>query len=135
MRVSQGVLAVLARTMLCLVFLLTLGVELIPNFGHVAQWMAAEGIPYPKLVLLVEIALLLAGSLSVIVGYRARVGAFILLIFLAVTSYYFHNFWSGWTAAARQEQMMRFVQNISVMGAMLLVIIHGPGPMTLRSNG
>ena len=136
MRMSQGVLAVLARTMLCLIFLLTLGVELIPNFGRVVQRMAADGIPYPKLALLVEITFLFVGSLSVIVGYRARVGACILLLFLVATSYYcFHDIWTVWTAAARQEQMMRLVQNIAVMGAMLLVIIQGPGPATLRSNG
>ena len=135
MRLSKGVLAVLGRTMLCLVFLLTLGVELIPNFDRVVQGMASKGIPSPKLLLLVEIGLLLVGSLSVILGCHSRVGALLLLLCLVATSYTFHDFWTGWTVATRQQQMMQLVQNVSVMGAMLLVIINGPGPMTIRSNG
>ena len=75
---------------------------------------------------------LLAGSLSVIVGYKARVGASLLLTFLVLASYYFHPFWKL-EGQAQQEQMIHFMKNLSMMGAMLFVVANGSGPMSLDS--
>ena len=59
----------------------------------VAKVMESAGVPAAQFMLAGAIVFLIAGSLSVIVGYRARIGAALLLAFLVLASYYFHLFW------------------------------------------
>jgi putative oxidoreductase len=131
MQQLQGLVAVTGRVLLCVIFLMAAVGNKIPHFGDVAQLMASKGIPAPKLMLVGGIVFLLAGSLSVITGYRARVGASLLLLFLVLATYYFHNFWAIAEAKAQQEQMIQFMKNLSMMGAMVFLIAIGSGPMSL----
>jgi putative oxidoreductase len=78
------------------------------------------------------IVFLVVGSLSVIAGYKARIGAVLLLTFLVLASYYFHPFWKL-DGQAQQEQMIHFMKNLSMMGAMLFIVANGSGPMSLDS--
>jgi len=133
MKLLQGIVAVMGRVLLCVIFLMAAVGNKIPHFSDVAQIMAAKGIPQPKLMLVGAIVFLLAGSLSVITGYRARIGALLLLVFLVLATYYFHNFWAITEAKAQQEQMIQFMKNLSMMGAMLFIIANGPGPMSIIS--
>jgi hypothetical protein len=63
---------------------------------------------------------------------KARIGAILLLTFLALASYYFHPFWKL-EGQAQQEQMIQFMKNLSMMGAMLFVVANGSGPMSVDS--
>jgi putative oxidoreductase len=136
-RTLQGVVAVLGRILLCTIFLLSAVGNKIPNFQAVAGAMAKEGVPAPQVMLAGAIVFLIAGSLSVILGYKARIGAALLLAFLVLATYYFHDFWTLSDPQAKQEQMIQFMKNLGLMGAMLLVIANGTGPMSLdaRSAG
>jgi putative oxidoreductase len=133
MKQLQGIVAVTGRVLLCIIFLMAAVGSKIPHFREVAQLMDSKGIPQPKLMLAGAIVFLLAGSLSVITGYRARIGASMLLVFLVLATYYFHNFWAIADAKAQQEQMIQFMKNLSMMGAMLFIIGNGPGPMSIIS--
>jgi putative oxidoreductase len=133
MQQLQGLVTVTGRVLLCIIFLMAAVGNKIPHFNDVAQLMASKGIPAPKLMLAGAIVFLLAGSLSVITGYRARIGASLLLVFLVLATYYFHNFWALAEAQAQQEQMIQFMKNLSMMGAMLFIIANGPGPMSIVS--
>jgi putative oxidoreductase len=130
-RTLQGLVAVLGRTLLCTIFLLSAVGNKIPNFRAVAGYMAKEGVPAPQVMLAGAIVYLIAGSLSVILGYRARIGAALLLVFLVLATYYFHDFWTISDPLARQEQTIQFLKNLGLMGAMLLEIANGTGPLSL----
>src|SRR3984885_3744074 len=125
----RGIVTVLARVMLCTIFFMAAVGNNIPHFNDIAKVMASVGIPAPQLMLVGAIVFLIAGSLSVIVGYRARWGAALLLTFLVLASYYFHPFWKL-EGQAQQDQMIHFMKNLSMMGAMLFVIANGSGPMS-----
>ncbi len=126
-----GVLALLGRLMLVAVFLLAAVGQKIPKFSETAASMASEGVPVPKIMLGGAILFLIAGSLSVGLGFKARIGATLLLMFLLLATYFFHDFWTQEDPMAKQEQMIQFMKNASMMGAMLLVIAHGPGLMSI----
>jgi putative oxidoreductase len=130
-RTLQGIVALLGRILLCTIFLLSAVGNKIPNFHAVAGFMAKEGVPAPQLMLAGAIVFLIAGSLAVIVGYKARIGAALLLVFLVLATYYFHDFWTLGDGQAKQEQLIHFLKNLGLMGAMLLVIANGTGPMSL----
>jgi putative oxidoreductase len=129
-RVVRGIVAVLGRILLCTIFLLSAVGNDIPNFSAVTALMAKVGIPAPQFMLVGAIAFLIAGSLAIILGYKARWGAALLLVFLAMASYFFHNFWAL-TGPEQQQQMIEFMKNLALIGAMLLVIANGTGPMSL----
>ena len=88
--------------------------------------MAGEGVPIPGVMLAGAIVFLLAGGVSVLVGYKIRVGAALLLVFLVLATYFFHDFWT-FEGEARQQQMIQFLKNVSLMGTMLFLMANGPG--------
>ncbi len=126
----RGIVTLLARVMLCTIFFMAAVGNKIPHFNDVAKVMASVGIPAPQLMLVGAIVFLIAGSVSVIVGYRARFGAALLLTFLVLASYYVHPFWK-FEGQAQQDPMIHFMKNLSIMGAMLFVMAHGSGPMSV----
>ncbi len=126
-----GVLALLGRLMIAAIFLLSAVGQKIPKFSDTAEYMAIEGVPVPTVMRAGAILFLIAGGLSVAVGFKARIGATLLLVFLLLATYFFHDLWTQEDPMAKQEQMIQFMKNASMMGAMLLVIAHGPGLMSI----
>jgi putative oxidoreductase len=131
-QVLRGPLTVLGRLLLCTIFFMSAVGNKIPHFSDMANVMGSVGVPAPQFLLAGAIVFLLVGSLSVITGYKARIGAVLLLTFLVLASYYFHPFWNL-EGQAQQEQMIQFMKNLSMMGAMLFVIANGSGPMSVDS--
>ena len=130
MSALQGSVTVLGRVLLGTIFFMAAVGNKIPHFSQVASAMDAVGVPAPQLMLVGAIVFLIGGSLSVIVGYKARMGAVLLLTFLVLASYYFHPFWKL-DGQAQQDQMIQFMKNLSMMGAMLFIVANGSGPMSL----
>lgn len=133
LQIIQGIVAILGRLMLCAIFFAAAVGNKIPNFHKVAEIMAAKGMPVPKLLLVGAIVFLIAGSVSIILGYRARIGALLLIIFLILATCYFHNFWILSDPAAREMQTIQFMKNLSMMGAMVLLLVNGAGCAALDS--
>lgn len=130
MNVVQGFLSLVARLMIVAIFLSSAVMSKIPQFNGVAEMMAGKGVPQPKVMLVGAIALLLLGSVSLILGYRARWGAFCLLVFLAAATYYFHAFWKL-PAEEQMPEQIAFMKNLALMGTMVFLIANGPGPWSL----
>ena len=128
---SHYILSPLSRVLLGFIFLVSaVGVN-IPRFDELANSMAIEGIPFSEVMLIGAIIFLIAGSLSIMLGFRAKIGASLLFIFLALATYYFHDFWTLTDAQDKQIQMTHFMKNLSLMGAMLFVVVHGSGAVSL----
>ncbi len=139
MTTFYGLLALLSRCMLVTIFLMAAIGQKIPKFSDVAAYMAAEGVPAPKIMLAGAIAFLIVGSISVAIGFKARIGAGLLMVFLILATYYFHDFWTiinqdMLAQQAKQEQMIQFMKNLSMAGAMLLIIGNGAGTMSVDSR-
>ena len=134
MNILQGPLTVVGRVMLATIFLMSAVGNKIPKFGDVAGYMASEGVPLPNLMLAGAIAFLIAGSLSIIAGYRARLGATLLLVFLVLATWFFHDFWTVEDAMQKQNEMIQFMKNVALMGAMTMIVANGSGPMSLDNR-
>ena len=129
----QGIGTILGRIMIATIFLMSAVGNKIPKFNDVAAYMASEGVPLPQLMLVGAIAFLLAGSLSLIAGFKARIGAGLLLVFLILATYYSHDFWNI-AGQEQQMQMIQFMKNLSLMGTMVFLIFNGSGPMSLDNR-
>ena len=142
-----GPINLLGRIMLATIFFMSAVGNKIPQFNNVAGYMASEGVPAPKLMLAGAIVFLLAGSLSIILGFKARLGSTLLLIFLVLATYFFHDFWTisedvMWVLSlnaevkqpVQQVEMISFMKNLALMGAMLFIIANGSGPLSLDNR-
>jgi putative oxidoreductase len=129
----QGILTVAGRSMISLIFLMSAVGNKIPKFSDVAGYMASEGVPLPKLMLVGAIVFLVVGSLSVIVGYKSRYGAALLFVFLVLATYFFHDFWT-FEGQEQQAQMIQFMKNLSLMGTMVFLMANGSGAMSIDAK-
>lgn len=134
MNTFLGLLNLVGRIMLATIFLMSALGNKIPKFNDVAGYMASEGVPMPKLLLAGAIVFLIAGSLSIVVGFKARIGAALLFVFLMLATYFFHDFWTIEDAMQKQNEMIQFMKNMALMGAMTMIIANGAGPMSLDSR-
>jgi putative oxidoreductase len=68
----------------------------------------------------------LFGGVMVLVGFKTRWAALVLLAFTALTVLFAHPFWDM-EGAARAANQVQALKNLSIMGAMLMIAAHGPG--------
>ncbi len=129
----QAATSLLGRIMITMIYLMSAVGNKIPKFTDVAGLMTSEGVPFPHIMLVGAIVFLMAGSLSVIAGYKARLGAALLLIFLVLATYFFHDFWN-FEGPEQQMQMIQFMKNLSLMGTMVFLIANGAGLMSLDAR-
>ncbi len=109
----------IARVLLCLVFLHAV-IGKLTGFSGVAGMIAGRGIPLAPVLLAAAMALMAVGSVLVISGYRARLGAILLLLFLVPTTLLFHN------DVADPQERIALLKNLSIMGGLLLVAERRP---------
>jgi putative oxidoreductase len=108
------------RAFLGALFLIS-GVGKIFGFSYMAGWMASSGLPAASLLLAATIVIEVGGGLLLITGYKARLAALVIALFLIPVTVVFHAFWSA-DAASFQNQLTQFLKNLSILGGMLLVI-------------
>ncbi|OAI54685.1 DoxX family protein [Planctomyces sp. SCGC AG-212-M04] len=126
-------LTVLSRVMIAAIFLMSAVGNKIPNYSSVAKYMESEGVPAPQFLLAGAIVFLIVGSLSIITGFKGRIGAALLAIFLVLATYYFHDFWN-FTGQEQQMQMIQFLKNLGLLGTMLFFMANGTGPASLDNR-
>ena len=129
----QGIATIVGRVMISTIYLMSAVGNKIPKFNDVQAYMTSEGVPAAAVMLAGAIAFLVAGSLSIMVGFKARFGATLLLVFLILATYFFHDFWN-FEGGEQQQQMIQFMKNLSLMGAMLFLIANGPGPLSVDKS-
>jgi putative oxidoreductase len=111
---SPSLLNRIARVLLCLVFVNAVIGKLM-GFGAVAGMIAAKGLPLAPLLLAAAMALMAVGSALVISGWKARLGAVLLLLFLVPTTVIFHS------DVADTMQRIQLFKNLAIIGGLLLV--------------
>lgn len=72
----------------------------------------------------------LFGGVMILIGYKARWAAVALLVFSALTTYYFHNFWVM-EGTDRMTNQIEALKNLSIMGALLMIAAVGSGAVAL----
>jgi putative oxidoreductase len=97
-------------------------------------WGAQQGVPLAQVLVPLAGLISVAGGLSVMLGYRARVGAWLLVLFLVPVTMMMHNFWAVKDPMMAQMQLGFFMANLSRLGAALLIAYFGAGPLSLNAR-
>jgi putative oxidoreductase len=119
----------LGRILIALIFLLS-GFGKITGFAGTAGYMASKGVPMVDVLLAITIVIELGGALLIIAGFRARLAAVALFLWMIPVTFIFHNFWAAPADQAMIQQIM-FMKNLSIMGAMLYIAAFGSGPLSV----
>ena len=78
--------------------------------------------------------LAILGGLSILLGYHARIGAWLIALFLVGVTPMMHNFWAVSDPMMHQIQVIMFMKNVSMLGGALLISQFGSGPLSLDSR-
>ena len=124
--------ALVARILLTIPFLGS-GFHKIFDLEATAGYMRAEGMVLVPLFLAGAIVLEIAGGLSVLAGFHARLGALALIVFLVPTTLIFHDFWT-YTGDAAQMQRLSFINNLGLLGGLSLVAAFGSGMVSVDAK-
>jgi putative oxidoreductase len=103
--------------------------------GHFTAGMiayaAGKGVPLASIAVPVSGIIAFIGGLSILAGYKARYGAWLIALFLLPVTVMMHNFWAiGEPMAARMQYIM-FMKNLSMLGGALFIAYFGSGPFSL----
>jgi putative oxidoreductase len=122
MNTLQSLAAPLGRILLSLIFVQS-GLNKIVNYAGTQGYMESAGVPGGLLPLVIAVEV--AGGLAVILGWHARLAAFLLAGFSLLSGLLFHgNF-------AEPMQMILFMKNVALAGGFLMVVSLGAGAFSV----
>ena len=108
------------------------------SFGHFSAesigYAASQGVPMPGMLVPLSGLMSLVGGLSVLLGYKARYGACLLVLFLIPVTLMMHKFWGVTDPKVAIIQLSMFMKNLSMFGAALLITYFGAGPLSIDHN-
>lgn len=119
----------ISRALLALIFIIS-GLGKIAGFSATAGMMAGVGFPAPSLFLVAAIVLELVGGIALLLGFKARLGAIALIVFLIPATIIFHAAQLG-DPAQTQMQMIEVLKNLAILGGLLRVVADGAGAFAL----
>mgnify|MGYP000476327330 CR=1 FL=1 len=86
--------------------------------------------PLLPLFLLVGLLLESIGSLLLLTGFRVKLGAFLLFIFLVPATVIFHPFWAV-ESGDYNNQLIMFLKNLAILGGLIMVLAQ-PGKISAK---
>jgi putative oxidoreductase len=125
---ATGPIALLARLLFVVIFLMSGPRHFL---GQTIAYAASQGVPLASISVPFSGVLALAGGLSILLGYRAKIGAWLIVLFLAVVTPLMHKFWGITDPMMYQMQFIMFMKNVSMIGGALLITQLGSGPWSL----
>ena len=108
------------------------------SFGHFSArsigYAASQGVPFASLLVPLSGIIALAGGLSIAFGYRAKLGAWLIVLFLVPVTLTMHRFWGISDPMAAMMQQVMFMKNVTMLGGALLLTYFGAGPVSLDAR-
>ena len=102
--------------------------------AQAVAYAAQSRVPMPGLLVPLSGVIAFIGGLSVLLGYQAKRGAWLLVVFLVPVTFMMHAFWTVQDPMMHQFQLGMFMKNISLLGAALLISQFGAGPLSLDAR-
>ncbi|EAZ94319.1 DoxX family protein [Crocosphaera chwakensis] len=119
----QSNVSLLGRIFLSAIFIKS-GVSKLLSPAQTQAYMASKGIPLTEVLLWATILVLIVGGLSVLLGYKSKIGACLLIGFLIPATVIFHGTFP--------EEEIAFFKNLGLMGGLLMILAFGSGKFSLE---
>lgn len=127
----KGLAVLLGRLPFVAIFLVA-GANHFPR--QTIAFAAPQAVPLVSVTVPLSGILALAGGLSILLGYRARLGAWLIALFLVPATLMMHKVWAIADRMMQQIQMVVFMKSIAILGGALLISQFGAGPLSLDAR-
>ncbi len=135
-----GYLHALGRVLTSMVFIV-FGVIQFTSIGSyisnpaIVKFSATIGnVLSPTVVAYLVATIDLVGGLLILIGWQVRRVVWIAFVFVALTLVFAHPFWTM-EGQARVINQTNFLKNLAIMGALLLLAVHGAGRWSVDGRG
>jgi len=120
----------IGRIALVVIYLMS-GFQKFTDLAGVADMLASKNLPQPMILATVAAIVEVAGGLLIAVGLQTRLVALGLLVFTAIATYFFHDFWNQATGPDQANNMIHAMKNLSICGAFLMLAGTGAGRFSM----
>jgi putative oxidoreductase len=121
----------IGRILYSAIFIIALAGHFSPEaIGYARQ----SGVPAASLAVPASGVIAGLGGLSILLGYRAKIGGWLIVMFLVPVTLMMHNFWAVADPMMAQMQQAMFMKNVSMLGGALLIAYFGAGPLSLDAR-
>ena len=127
------ILPLAGRILIGLIFLVA-GVRKVMGFAATVAYLSKLGFPAPEVMAVIALIIEIGGSLLLIVGWRTRWAAWLLVLFVVVAAFAAHRFWEITDAGQYFNQMNHFLKNVAIVGGLLYVATFGPGSASVDKS-
>lgn len=122
---SDSLITLSGRILISVIFLIS-GVFKVAAYSQMVGYATAVHLPAPGVAIALAAVVELAGGLAVLAGFKTRIAAWVLFLYLIPVTFFFHNFWAV-QGSAQQMQMVNFLKNAAIMGGLLVLAVNGAG--------
>jgi putative oxidoreductase len=125
----------IGRLLLALLFILS-GLSKIGSTESTVAYMTAKGMSFAPFFLYGAILLELAGGVSLATGFRARIGALLLILFMVPTTYIFHirGAFDAQFNLVDPKELIQILKNLAIIGGLLMIYGNGAGKLTIGKD-
>jgi putative oxidoreductase len=106
--------------------------------GHFSRggidYAASMGVPMAGFLVPLSGVIAAAGALSILAGYKAKAGAWLIILFLIPVTFMMHKFWAVTDPMMMQMQLSMFMKNIALTGGALMIAYFGAGPYSIDAR-
>jgi len=118
----MDIVLIVGRVLFSLLFI-SFGVAHLTKLQAMTGYAQYKKVPAAKLSVIVTGLMLIIGGLYVALGIYADLGALLLTIFLLLSAFKMHNFWTVSDEQAKQAEMTNFMKNLALAGASLIIFV------------
>ncbi|MEP7269674.1 MAG: DoxX family protein [Saprospiraceae bacterium] len=127
----KDILDLLGRIFLSMIFFWE-AYDSIAFYDSVKRTMTNYGITWNQDLLLIAcITFLIVGAMCLLLGYRASMGALLLLCYWIPITFIVYSFWND-PVSERRMQSILFMKNMAIIGGLLMVAVNGSGKFSIK---
>src|SRR3979409_93282 len=127
------IIPLVGRILIGLIFLVA-GIRKVMGFAGAVAYLTKLGFPAPEVMAVIAIIIEIGGAILLIVGWRTRWAAWLLVLFVVVAAFAAHRFWEITDAGQYYNQMNHFLTTAAIAAALLSVATFGPGSASVDKS-
>ena len=121
-------LPLLGRFGISLIFVVN-GLYKALEFNESVELLQSKFLPFTAVLITISIVIELLGGLLIVIGYKVKVTASAMSVYLLITTVVFHPVWKD------MENFMDFSKNLAIIGGLCLLAYYGSGPKSIDLVG
>ncbi|HEV2546631.1 MAG TPA: DoxX family protein [Stellaceae bacterium] len=130
-RRGEAPILLLGRAALAALYLPS-GWSKLTNIAGFAGVLATKGLPGPAMAwAVVGAAVEFFGSLAILLGFKTRYAALLMIVFTLFAAFLSHNYWTITDPTAMRNQFIHFWKDIALIGGFLVLFTRGAGPLSV----